>query len=108
MRTLGTTLLSCSLLAAAAGGCASDAIEEDLVEVDDTKADDFYSNVAAEWEVRGSVKVKMTDAEFANAEQRKAIVERRLTAVGLYLTAYVTDKFHGIDINDNGTIEDSE
>ena len=106
MRTLGT-LLSCSLFAAA-GGCAADAIEEDLIEVDDTKADDYYSNVSAEWEVRGSVKVKMTDAEYANADQRKAIVERRLTAVGLYLTAYVTDKFHGIDINNNGTIEDSE
>lgn len=107
MRTLGTAL-ACSLLATAAAGCTDDALEEDLVEVDDTKADDFYSNVAVEYEVRGSVKVKMTDAEFADQAQRKAIVERRLTAVGLYLTAYVTDKFHGIDINNNGRIDENE
>ena len=108
MRTL-PALLACSLLATAAAGCAADsAQEEDLIEVDDTKADDFYSNVAAEYEVRGAVKVKMTDAEFADATTRKSLVERRLTAVGLYLTAYVTEKFRGIDINDNGTIEESE
>jgi len=97
-------------LSLVATACATDvpAPEDDLVEVDDSKADDFYSNVAAEWEVRGAVRVKMTDAEYADAAKRKAIVERRLTAVGLYLTAYVTDKFEGIDINNNGTIEESE
>lgn len=97
------------LLATAAAGCAADsAQEEDLVEVDDTKADDYYSNVSFEFEVRGAVKIKMTDAEYADATVRKSLVERRLTAVGLYLTAYVTDKLRGIDINDNGTIEESE
>ncbi|HEY5924861.1 MAG TPA: hypothetical protein VIV11_24440 [Kofleriaceae bacterium] len=104
MRTLGTIALS--LVTAA--GCASEAVEEDLIEVDDTKADDYYSNVSAEWEVRGAVKIKMTDAEYNDQAKRKDLVSRRLTAVGLYLTAYVTDKFHGIDINNNGTIEDSE
>jgi hypothetical protein len=107
MRTL-PALLTCSLLATAAAGCADPGPGEDLVEVDDTKADDYYSNVAAEYEVRGAVKVKMTDAEYADATQRKSIVERRLTAVGLYLTAYVTDKFRGIDINDDGRIDESE
>ncbi len=106
MRILGTAL-TCSLLASAAA-CTQAAPEEDLVEVDDTKADDYYSNVAAEYEVRGSVKVKMTDAEYADEAMRKSLVERRLTAVGLYLTAYVTDKFRGIDINNNGEIEESE
>ena len=106
MRTL-PTLLSVSLLAGA--GCIDEARQaEDLVEVDDTKADDFYSNVAAEWEVRGTVKVKMTDAEFGDESKRKALVERRVTAVGLYLTAYVTDKFDGIDINNNGRIDEDE
>jgi hypothetical protein len=97
---------TCSLLL----GCASDlpSEEEDLIEVDDSKADDYYSNVAAEFEVRGSVKVKMTDAEFADAAKRKDVVARRLTAVGLYLTAYVTDKFRGIDINGDGQITEDE
>ncbi|MFN0245325.1 MAG: hypothetical protein ACKV2T_00370 [Kofleriaceae bacterium] len=100
------TSVSISLLAV---GCADVAApEEDMVEVDDSKADDFYSNVAAEWEVRGSVLVKMTDAEHADEAMRKQIVERRLTAVGLYLTAYVTDKFEGIDINNDGRIGEDE
>ena len=101
------SLLSIPLLVAAAG-CADPVSSEDLIAVEDGKADDFYSNVAAEWEVRGSVRVKMTDAEYADAAARKSIVERRLTAVGLYLTAYVTDKFEGIDINNDGTIGEDE
>jgi hypothetical protein len=105
MRTLGTAL-AFSLVAV--GGCADQVAEEDLIEVDDTKADDYYSNVSAEWEVRGSVKVKMTDAEYADESKRKDLVARRLTAVGLYLTAYVTDKFDGIDINRNGRIDEDE
>ena len=105
MRTLRTLALSLVTMA----GCATDQIaEEDLIEVDDTKADDYYSNVSAEWEVRGAVKIKLTDAEYADEAKRKDLVARRLTAVGLYLTAYVTDKFEGIDINRNGTIEESE
>ncbi len=107
MRILGTAL-TCSLLASAAVGCSTEAPEEDLVAVGDGKADDYYSNIAAEYEVSGTVKVKMTDAEYADEVKRKAIVERRLTAVGLYLTAYVTEKFRGLDINGNGTIEESE
>ncbi len=101
--------IASSVLATAVSGCASEAgQEEDLIEVDDSKADDYYSNVAAEYEVRGSVKIKMTDAEFASQEMRKNLVERRLTAVGLYLTAYVTEKFEGIDINHNGRIDADE
>jgi len=105
MRTLGTAL-ALSLVTVA--GCATDPADDDLIEVDDSKADDYYSNVAAEWEVRGAVKIQMTDAEFADQAKRKDLVARRLTAVGLYLTAYVTEKFRGIDINGNGTIEDNE
>ena len=97
------------LLAVAAAGCADEATtEDDLVEVEDSKADDYYSNVAAEFEVRGTLKVKMSDADYADAAKRKDIVNRRLTAVGLYLTAYVTDKFRGIDINNDGTISEDE
>ena len=105
MRT-AIAFATCSLLV----GCTADlpAEDEDLVEVDDSKADDYYSNVAAEYEVRGTVKVRMTDAEYADEAKRKDIVARRLTAVGLYLTAYVTDKFRGIDINNDGQISEDE
>jgi hypothetical protein len=99
-----------SLVVSAVTGCAETdtIVEDDLIEVEDSKADDFYSNVAAEYEVRGKVKLKLTDAEFADQAVRKSLVERRLTAVGLYLTAYVTDKFEGIDINNNGRIDPDE
>jgi hypothetical protein len=107
MRTLGTAI-ALSIFSVTVASCATEAADEDLIEVDDTKADDYYSNVAAEWEVRGAVKIKMTDAEFGDEAKRKDLVARRLTAVGLYLTAYVTEKFEGIDINHNGTIEESE
>ena len=100
-------LVATVLLLSAISGCTDDA-EEDLIEVDDAKADDYYSNVAAEWEVRGTVKLTMTDSEFADTTTRKTLVSRRLTAIGLYLTAYVTDKFRGIDINDDGQISDDE
>lgn len=101
-----TTLLAASLLATA---CADSAPPEaDLVEVDDSKADDYYSNVSAEYEVRGKLRVAMTDAEYADALKRSDIVQRRLTALGLYLTAYVTDKFRGIDINNDGRISEDE
>ena len=109
MRHLRPVLTSLSLLAAAAAGCTDDALPaDDLVAVEDGKADDYYSNVSLEFEARGSVRVKMTAAEYADAAQRKAIVERRLTAVGLYLTAYVTDKFEGLDINRDGRISEDE
>ncbi len=109
MRLAHLAIATSLVATSAVSGCATDAaVEEDLIEVDDTKADDFYSNVSAEFEVRGSVKLKMTDAEFADPAKRKDLVERRLTAVGLYLTAYVTDKFEGIDINNNGRIDPDE
>jgi hypothetical protein len=108
MRLPQLALVSSLVVGVATGGCASDPVEEDLIEVEDSKADDYYSNVSAEYEVRGKVLVKMTDAEYADAAKRKDIVERRLTAVGLYLTAYVTDKFEGIDINRNGRIDPDE
>src|SRR5678816_4138312 len=89
------------------GGCAESA-EEDIVAVEDSKADDYYSNVAAEWEAHSSIKVQMTDLAYNDEAKRKDIVSRRLTAVGLYMTAYVTDKFRGIDLNHDGKIDEDE
>lgn len=107
------SLLVCSLMLSLAGaaGCVADGAPEDSDElflVADGKADNYYSNVAAEFEVSGTIPVEMTAEEFADEQVRADKVSRRLTAVGLYLTAYVTDKFRGIDSNGDGMISESE
>ena len=79
-----------------------------LTVVPDNKADNYYSNVAAEFEVTGTLPVTLTAEERADEALRDAAVQRRLTAFGLYLTAYVTDKFRGIDKNDDGVISEDE
>ena len=72
------------------------------------KADDYFSNVASEFEVTGKVTVEMTDDEFADERLRDKLVAERISAVGVYLATYLTDKFRGIDINDDGEITDDE
>lgn len=72
------------------------------------KSDNFYSSVAAEFEVTGRLPVTMTKDEFNDEAKRQEIVTRRLTAFGLYLTTYMTDKFRGIDSNGDGQISESE
>jgi hypothetical protein len=70
------------------------------------KADNFYSNVAAEFEMSGRIFVELTGEEERGA--RDEAIQQRLTAVGLFLTAFLTDKFEGIDINDDGMIGEDE
>jgi hypothetical protein len=82
--------------------------EEQLVAVAPGKEDNYYSNVAQEFELSGTLPVVMTDEQFADEVVRNDLVSRRLTAVGLYLTAYLTDKFEGVDSNDDGVISESE
>jgi hypothetical protein len=60
--------------------------------VDDGKADNFYSSVASEFTVAGSLPVQMTADEYADVAKRAELAKRRITAFGLYLTAYITDK----------------
>jgi hypothetical protein len=84
------------------------AATDDLVVVPAGKADNFYSDVAAEFEITGTLPVVFTAEELADEALRGAAVQRRLTAFGLYLTAYVTDKFRGIDKNGDGIISDDE
>jgi hypothetical protein len=50
----------------------------------------------------------MTKDEFNDEAKRAEMVSRRLTAFGLYLTTYVTDKFRGIDHDGDGKISESE
>lgn len=76
--------------------------------VPDGKADNYYSGVAAEFEVTGRLPVVMTKDEFNDEAKRADLVSRRLTAFGLYLTTYVTEKFRGIDHNGDGVISDDE
>ena len=56
----------------------------------------------------GTVEVVMTAAEYADEELRAKRIGARLTATGLYLTAYLTDKFLGIDSNNDGEISEDE
>lgn len=76
--------------------------------VDETKADNYYSGVAVEYEVTGTAPLALTAEENADPELRRQRAEERIAAVGLYLTTYVTDKFRGIDSNGDGTISDNE
>lgn len=99
------------LVMAVLGGCSTAAgpsAGSDLHVVAAGKADNYYSSVASEFEVRGAIPVEMTADEFADEQVRAELVERRLTALGLYLTAYVTDKFRGIDHDGDGEISDDE
>jgi hypothetical protein len=68
------------------------------------KADGYYSDVAAEFRVEGSAPLALSPAELADPARRNRAIERRLTAIALYLTAYVSDKIAGIDRNGDGAI----
>jgi hypothetical protein len=76
------------------------------------KADNYYSNVASEFEMTTKLKVEidpsLLEDQSANQETIQLKSQSRMTAFGLYLTTYLTDKFRGIDSNNNGTIEESE
>lgn len=112
MLRLARTSLAASLLLASSAACSTASPEgtagDGLDLVDEGKADNYYSNVATEFEVSGVLPVGMTEEEFADEARRGDIITRRLTAVGLYLTTYVTDKFRGIDENGDGEISESE
>ena len=102
--------LSCllSLAACAPAGPGDGGGTDGLHLVPDGKADNYYSNVAAEFEVEGRIPVELTAEEAADEQLRQEKVTGRLTAVGLYLTTYMTDKFRGIDSNNDGMISDDE
>jgi len=73
--------------------------DNDYELVEPGKADNFYSNVSREYEMVGTVPVEMTDEEFEDEATRTKKISRRTTAVGLYLTAYLTAKID--DLFDN-------
>jgi hypothetical protein len=110
MQTLKlATLATLGLLTTATVGCGEAVEEEDGLQlVIPGKDDNYYSNVAREYELTGTIDVQLNEEARADDEVRDELIEKRLTAVGLYLTAFLTDKFEGIDINDNGEIDDDE
>jgi len=63
------------------------------------KADNYWSNVSREFELAGSIPVDMTEEEFNDEAVRNEKISERTTAVGLYLTAYLTAKLD--DLFDN-------
>ncbi len=107
MRRHVTILVALALSGAL--GCAANTSGDPTAQlVPAGKADDYYSNVATEFELRGQIAVALTEEEQADEQLRKERVSRRLTAVGLYLTGYLTAKFHGIDENGDGEITEDE
>lgn len=72
------------------------------------KADNYYSNVSLEYEASGSVIVAMSEAQAKDPDQRRRAILSRLSAIGVYLTTYMTDKFEGLDLNNNGRIDPDE
>lgn len=99
--------LALAMSASALLGCAA-AKQDELHVVPAGKTDNYYSGVASEYELVGSIDVKMSEQDFANPQHRDLLIGERLTAAGLYLTTYLTDKFRGIDSNNDGEISDDE
>jgi hypothetical protein len=87
------TIGMCFLLTA----CGSTGVVEI---VEPGKADGYYSDVAREIEVSGLAPMRFTGAAPDDPGARALQIERRVTAVGLYLTAYLGDKLPGLFRND--------
>ncbi|MBM4395081.1 MAG: hypothetical protein FJ087_05270 [Deltaproteobacteria bacterium] len=84
-----------AVLAFPLASCASgtgEALDDELTAVPAGKADDYYSTVAAEFEVSGSVRVTLDPERAADEAYRTEKIGKRLTGVALFLTAYVTNK----------------
>jgi hypothetical protein len=95
-----SSILGWAFLSAFAFGCSSatdessaPASEDEWVVVPPGKADNYYSNVSAEFEVNGTIDVTFDNPDDALDETlRQDKIDRRLTAVALFLTTYMTNK----------------
>lgn len=101
--------VACLCLTSVLAACApAEGIDDELVAVEEGKADDYYSNVADEFEVTGSIGVELDHETFTDETLRKDAVDRRLAAVSLYLTAYLAQKLFGVDLDGDGQIGPDE
>ena len=102
MRRLVGTLVAVGMVASVLGACSgtmddkssgpSSKKSADRQIVTPGKADNYYSNVSKEFELEGTIGVEMTEEEFEDEATRNEKISQRTTAVGLYLTAYMTAK----------------
>jgi len=80
----------------------------EYVLVPDGKADDYFSGVAIEYQMSGTVELALDPGIVAVPEAFEIFVANRVTAVGVYLSAYLSDKIHGEDQNGDGQISGAE
>jgi hypothetical protein len=91
--------LSVSLLSTACSGEEPGDDPEDSIFVDDSKADDFFSNTAQEYLVEGKSTVVL-DSSFATKtadvrlREAKRLVGLKQIALAWFLTQYLVDKEH--------------
>ncbi|MCA9522086.1 MAG: hypothetical protein KC609_13990, partial [Myxococcales bacterium] len=102
-RILCLLLIGGTLLGHSACSTTRTASETTLTPVSDSKADNYYSNVAKEFIVSGSftltVEPQYLDDEQQKTERLQELVARKQTAVGMYLTAFVTRKLEELFTN---------
>lgn len=102
-RILSLLLIASALLSQGACGTQSKTSETALVPVSESKADNFYSNVAKEYLVSGSFQLTVESQYLVDEESKNArlqeLVARKQTAVGMYLTAFVTRKLEELFTN---------
>lgn len=98
MRTQALSLLASVLVL----GCSpqADGGSSDVHRVAAGKADNYYSNVAQEFEVTGAIKLDLDAAGFADDAVRQEKADRRVTAAVVYLTTYVTKKLEDFFSNE--------
>lgn len=97
-----------ALLLAASGCVQPGAPDDEIVAVAPGKADNYYSSAGAEFELTGTIPVFLKDGERDDKELTDRAISFRLTAVTLYLTAYLSAKFEGTDHNNDGVISEDE
>lgn len=112
MKRALATMCALALFGQACGGDDGASVEQDVPNslsiVNPGKADNYYSNVSLEYEASGSVIVAMSEATAKDPTLRRRAILSRLSAIGVYLTTYMTDKFEGLDLNNNGRIDPDE
>jgi len=102
MRTVALSTLSAVVLSASLLGCSTteeDALPDDLQFIDDSKADDFISLSATEYQLEGASTIVLdaSRASRTSAErlaEAKKLVGYKQIAIAWFITQYLVDKEH--------------